>query len=138
MPIGAQLARTSKKVSRAFGEALASAGGSVPMWLILTSLRGGTWPAQRELARSLGIEGPTLTRHLDALEGAGLVVRRPATGDRRAVQVELTDAGRRKHDDLRGAVVAFDRRLRSGLGEEDVAALGTLLRRLEENVGPTA
>lgn len=138
MPIGAQLARASKRVSRAFGDALASAGGSVPMWLILTSLRGEPWPAQRELARSLGIEGPTLTRHLDALEAAGLVVRRPAANDRRAVQVELSEAGRRKHDDLRGAVIAFDRRLRSGLSDEEIATLGALLGRLEENIGPSA
>jgi MarR family transcriptional regulator for hemolysin len=61
-PIGLQLAHTSKSVSRAFGDALAEAGGSVPMWLILTSLQAESWPAQHRLAHALRIEGPTITR----------------------------------------------------------------------------
>jgi MarR family transcriptional regulator for hemolysin len=92
------------------------------------------WPAQLELARELRIEGPTLTRHLDGLEQAGLVVRRRAPSDRRAVHVELTDDGRRKHAELREAVIAFDRRLRAGLGEPEVEQLRELLQRLEGNV----
>jgi MarR family transcriptional regulator for hemolysin len=132
-PIGLQLAHTAKTVSRAFSDALAEAGGSVPMWLVLTSLMGESWPAQQHLAQALRIEGPTLTRHLDGLEEAGLVVRRPAPGDRRAVQVELTDAGRTKHADLRQAVIAFNRRLTSGLDEAELEELRVLLARLEAN-----
>jgi MarR family transcriptional regulator, transcriptional regulator for hemolysin len=133
-PIGLQLATTAKTVSRAFNAALAEAGGSLPVWLILTSLRGEQWRTQLELARSLGIEGPTLTRHLDAMERAGLVERRRDAKDRRAVQVELTDAGRELHNRLRAHVIAFDQRLRHGLDEQDLAGLRKLLTRLEQNV----
>lgn len=136
-PIGLQLAHTSKRVSRAFADALADGGGSVPMWLILTTLRGGAWPAQHQLARALGIEGPTLTRHLDALEEAGLVVRTRSSGDRRAVRVELTNAGRDKHAELVQAVIGFDRRLRAGLEDREIEQLRGLLERLERNVRAT-
>src|ERR671931_880936 len=108
-PVGLHLAATAKAVSRAFNAALAEAGGSLPVWLILTSLRGEQWRTQHELARSLGIEGPTLTRHLDGLERAGLVERRRDPADRRAVQVELTDAGERVHAELLKAVISFNR-----------------------------
>ena len=133
-PVGLHLAATAKAVSRAFNAALAEAGGSLPMWLILTSLRGEQWRTQHELARSLGIEGPTLTRHLDALEGAGLVERRRDPADRRAIQVELTRAGEELHSRLRRNVIAFDRQLRAGLGEAELKTLRSTLRRLEENV----
>jgi MarR family transcriptional regulator for hemolysin len=133
-PIGLQLANTAKTVSRAFNAALAEAGGSLPVWLILTALRGERWRTQLELARSLGIEGPTLTRHLDGMERAGLVERRRDPSDRRAVQVELTEAGRELHNQLRGNVIEFDQRLRSGLAAEDLAGLRMLLTRLEHNV----
>jgi MarR family transcriptional regulator for hemolysin len=133
-PIGLQLANTAKTVSRAFNAALAEAGGSLPIWLILTSLRGEQWRTQLQLARSLGIEGPTLTRHLDGMERAGLVERRRDPNDRRAVQVELTDAGRQLHDRLRTNVIAFDERLRAGLGAEELDALRAVLARLEHNV----
>jgi len=136
-PIGLQLAHTSKAVSRAFSDTLAEVGGSVPTWLILTSLMGETWPAQHRLARALHIEGPTLTRHLDGLEEAGLVVRRRETDDRRAVRVELTEAGRARHSDLLQAVIAFNKRLRAGLSEDEIARLRDLLTRLEANVEPS-
>jgi MarR family transcriptional regulator, transcriptional regulator for hemolysin len=134
-PIGLQLAHTSKAVSRAFNDALGEAGGSIPTWLILTSLMGETWPAQHRLARAMHIEAPTLTRHLDGLEEAGLVVRRREADDRRAVRVELTDAGRAKHAELMRAVIAFDKRLRAGLSDDEISALRALLKRLEASVG---
>ena len=104
------------------------------MWLILTRLMGEQWRAQQELARAVGIEGPTLTRHLDTLEQAGLVVRRRDPDDRRTVKVELTQKGRERHAQLREAVTAFDRRLRSGLTADELAQLRQLLSKLEANV----
>jgi MarR family transcriptional regulator for hemolysin len=95
---------------------------------------GEEWRAQQELARAIGIEGPTLTHHLDALEEAGLVVRTRDPNDRRAVRVELTDAGREKHAELLQAVIAFNRRLRSNLDEPEIQELRDLLARLERNV----
>jgi MarR family transcriptional regulator for hemolysin len=106
------------------------------MWLIVTSLMSGSWPAQHGLARGLRIEGPTLTRHLDGLEQARLVTRRRAPDNRRAVQVELTDAGREKHAELLQAVIAFNRRLRSGFTEAEISEPRALLSRLEQNVRP--
>lgn len=133
-PIGLQLANTAKTVSRAFNDALAEAGGSVPLWLILTALRGEPWRTQLDLARSIGIEGPTLTRHLDGMEAAGLVVRRRDPKDRRAVQVELTDAGKKLHSRLRKNVIGFNEQLRVGLSAEEIQGLRSILARLETNV----
>ena len=60
--------RTAKLVGHAFNTALAEAGGSIPVWLVLSSLSATDWPTQADLAHSLGIEGATLTRHIDGLE----------------------------------------------------------------------
>jgi MarR family transcriptional regulator for hemolysin len=102
---------------------------------VLTSLKGNEWPSQSDLAASVGIEGPTLTRHLDAFEQRGLVRRRPDPANRRASLVELTPEGHAMHARLREVVIAFDRHLRAGLSQEDVERLRELLGRLEENVG---
>jgi MarR family transcriptional regulator for hemolysin len=132
-PIGLQLAHSAKHVGRAFNDALAEVGGSMPMWFILSNLKGEAWRTQHELARALRIEGPTLTRHLDGLEEEGLVVRRRDTTDRRAVNVELTDAGRAKHAEMLRAVQTFNRRLLAGLGDDEIEELRTLLGKLEHN-----
>ena len=133
-PIGLQLAKTSKAVSRAFDDALAGAGGSLPLWLVLTSLKQEPRRTQLDLARAMGIEGPTLTRHLDGFERAGLVVRRRDADDRRAVRVELTEAGEQLFTTLREAVLAFNRRLTAGIGEQELKRLAQTLGRLETNV----
>jgi len=133
-PIGLCLARTAKVVGRAFDDALAEVGGSLPVWLVLVSLKARAPGAQRELAEALGIEGPTLTHHLARMEAAGLVSRHRDADNRRVQRVELTAAGEAEFERLRHRVAAFDERLRAGLTVADVAALGVLLDRLQTNV----
>ena len=135
-PIGRKLALTSKTVGAAFNAALAAEGGSVPVWLIVNALRHGRWTTQLDLARSLGIEGPTLTRHLDNLTESGLITRVRSDADRRAVRVELTEAGEAAYGRMLGAVIAFNERLQGGLTRDDLRRLEELLSRLADNVGP--
>src|SRR5215475_14179523 len=113
-PIGLQLARTARSVSRAFDDALAQAGGSVPMWLVLISLKTQQLRNQRELADAVGIREATLTHHLNLMDSRGLVARRRDPTNRRVHLVELTPAGEAAFDRLRGAATEFDRRLQRG------------------------
>lgn len=126
---------TAKAVGAAFNGALAAEGGSAPTWLILNALKHGRWTAQLDLARSLRIESPTLTRHLDNLEQSGFVVRKPSDTDRRAVRVELTPAGEEAYERMLTAVIAFNRRLQTGIGHEELRQFESLLDRLAANVG---
>jgi MarR family transcriptional regulator for hemolysin len=132
------LARTAKAVSRAFDEALAAAGGSVPVWWVLIALKSRRPANQRQLAEAVGIQGATLTHHLDAMEADGLVARRPHPTNRRVHVVELTDRGEALFHRLRAAALAFDERLRTGLTARQVATLGYLLDQLRENVAEHA
>jgi MarR family transcriptional regulator for hemolysin len=103
---------------------------------VLTALRGEPPASQQQLAAAVGIEGPTLTRHLDQLEAAGLVRRAPHPGDRRAVQVELTPRGVALHGELLEVVIAFNRRLTAGLSDTELDAVRTGLAALEANIRP--
>jgi len=133
-PIGLQLGESSKRISRAFEDALAEAGGSLPTWLVLLSLRAGRGDTQRELADAVGIRGATLSHHLDGLEKAGLVTRRADPQNRRVQRVELTSAGEEAFDRLRAVAMAFDKRLRRGLDDAEVDALRDTLARMSANV----
>ena len=133
-PIGLHLARVAKLASRAFDDALAEVGGSLPMWLILVSLKSQRHGAQRELAEAVGIEGPTLTHHLNRMETAGLVTRTRDAENRRIHRVELTKEGEAMFRRLLATVIAFDKRLRAGFSKNDIAALNGFLERLRANV----
>lgn len=136
-PIGLQLARTAKAVSRAFDEALGEVGGTLPTWLILVSLKGQQHGTQRDIAAAVGVEGPTLTHHLNRLEDQGLVRRSRDPDNRRVQRVVLTEAGEAAFFRMLGAVQAFNRRLQAGLSERQLTALEQALGRLRDNVLPT-
>ena len=133
-PIGLHLARTARSVSRAFDDALAQADGTVPVWLVLISLKSQQVRNQRELAEAVGIREATLTHHLNAMDEQGLITRRRDPANRRVHLVELTEAGEAAFQRLRGAAMAFDQRLRSGLSGDEVSQLEALLGRLAANV----
>ena len=134
-PLGLYLTRVSRTVSRAFDDALAEAGGSLPVWLVLISLKSGQLASQRELADAVGSQGGTLSHHFTAMESAGLVTRRRDPRNRRLHVVELTPDGDALFLRLREVAFAFDQRLRTGLASQDVDQLEALLARLRENVG---
>jgi MarR family transcriptional regulator, transcriptional regulator for hemolysin len=133
-PIGLALSAAAKRVSRAFDDALAEAGGSRPVWLVLLALKAQRPATQRELAEAVGIEGATLTHHLDGMERAGLVRRERLPENRRVQRVELTPEGERTFLALREAAVAHDARLREGLDDDDLERLRAVLDRMQENI----
>jgi MarR family transcriptional regulator for hemolysin len=138
LPIGLRLGQAARVVSRAFGDALEEAGGSLPVWLILLNLKIRRPGNQRELAEAVGVREATLTHHLNAMDARGLITRRRDTGNRRIHVVELTDAGEAAFVRLQQAAIAFDARLRNGLADADLDTFGDMLARLSANVGGTA
>ena len=135
VPVGLQLGRASRIVSRAFDEALEAAGGTLPVWLILLNLKIRRPDNQRELAEAVGVREATLTHHLNAMDKRGLITRRRDADNRRIHVVELTPAGEELFVRLQETAVAFDTRLRQGLTETDVDTLGALLGQLTANAG---
>ncbi len=133
-PLGLRLARAAKAVSRAFDQALADAGGSRPTWLVLLALKTGQAASQRQLAAEVGIQGATLTHHLDAMETSGWLTRRRDPRNRRVHLVELTSEGEALFLRLREAASTFDARLRTGLTGSEIDQFESVLDRLEENV----
>jgi MarR family transcriptional regulator for hemolysin len=85
------------------------------------------------VADAVGIEGATLTHHLNKMEAAGLVTRRRDPGNRRVHQVQLTAAGDALFASLLQRAAAFDEQLRAGFSGSDLEQLRRLLDRLAEN-----
>ena len=68
LPVGLQLTQAARGISRAFDQALAEAGGSLPVWLVLLAMKTSAAASQRELAEAVGVKEATLTHHLNAME----------------------------------------------------------------------
>jgi DNA-binding MarR family transcriptional regulator len=77
------------------------------------------------------VRPPTMTRIVGHLEAAGLVVRRPAPGDRRSAKVELSPAGRRLLDQSRTRKDAYLAERLATLTPAEVAVLRQAAAALE-------
>ena len=60
---------------------------------ILRANRRGKIPRVSDISLNLRVSSPTVTQHLNHLEGQGFVERTPSTEDKRSVQLSLTDKG---------------------------------------------
>lgn len=83
-----------------------------------------------DLSRILSIERSTLTNMVDRLERRTLVARTSHPTDRRACQIDLTDAGRALADQAHEAVTARITHLTTNLPATTRATLTTTLQTL--------
>ncbi|MFF2073617.1 MarR family transcriptional regulator [Kitasatospora sp. NPDC058162] len=115
-----QLTRLMEQVNATTGRRLARSHGvsmnELLLLLSLTEQRDGTL-RMSDLVKALGANQPAVSRMAARLEDAEWVVRRSALDDKRGVDVQVTEAGRR----LAGAA---EQTLRKSLAEAlDSAAL---------------
>ena len=100
---------------------------------VLTALRRAGAPYELSpgrLVRETLVTSGTMTNRVDRLVARGLVDRSPDPRDRRGVLVTLTAAGKRTVDGAFESLLASERALLAGLGDEDHALLVSLLKRL--------
>jgi MarR family transcriptional regulator for hemolysin len=130
--VGRWLALAHKAVRAEFDARLTEAGGSLSTYLVLRAADDDPPPSQRELADAVGIEGPTLVRHLDRLADDGLVERRRDAGDRRVTRIHLTAAGAALLERLTDVAAANEAEIAALVPARDLAALRRTLRLLQE------
>ena len=117
---GMQLAQMSRGWRAELDRRLAGLGLSQARWLVLLHLaRFDEAPTQRELAQSVGVEGPTLARLLDGLEAQELVRRIAAPEDRRAKKVVLSPKARPLIERIESIAVQLRKELFAGVSEEE-------------------
>jgi DNA-binding MarR family transcriptional regulator len=123
----------NRRIKRMHDETLDQLGLTMSDWHVLTALRWAGEPYRRkagELARRADLTSGAMTSRLDALEKEGLVRRLRDPDDRRSVLVELTDKGRRKHEQTMGIQGKKEALLAEALTEREKEQLNALLRRV--------
>ena len=116
-----QLAQMSRSWRAEIDRRLNDLGLSQARWLVLLHLgRFDHRPTQRELAKSVGVEGPTLARLLDSLEAQGLVERLAVPEDRRAKQVALCAKAKPLIEKIEAISTQLRREAFAGIEAEDL------------------
>lgn len=137
-----RIQKLQRYLDRAMNETLADFKLDRGEWWLLGALRRSGPPYRKspgKLAEDIGLSSGAMTNRLDRLEAAGLIRRLPDPDDRRALQVELTDAGWQAWQDTVGAQARKEALVANALQPDEKVALNALLRRLmlefEEQAG---
>jgi len=105
---------------------------------VLATLRRSDEPlTPKALAASVMIGSAALTNRVDRLVARGLVTRDAIPGDRRSFHIGLTGEGRDLVDRTVEGHVRNQRKLLSGLGDDDCRELDRILRALLVSLGDT-
>lgn len=127
----AELAVASRKMRKLFDGFVRERGLTLPRARALLLLSKDRSWNQTELADALDIEHPSVVRLLDGLERQGLITRCAVVGDRRAKQIQLTDAAQQQVKELE----ELTDRLRAVLLQDiDAASLEVTLRTMRQFV----
>lgn len=98
----------------------------------LANLADGRGRTVSELGTAAGTRPTTLTSILDRLERRGHIIRGTREGDRRAVVVELTQAGQAAATEIRRVLRDLEDRALGALPAADIASFHRVLQALAE------
>lgn len=126
-----QFGRTSKRLARAFDDALATHGVSTPRARVLMEVASSGPTRLAAVGAAVGIAQGTASELADALVREGLLTRRADPSDRRAVLLEVTAEGQAHADRWRAAYETAAADLFAALSQPQRTELLTLLQTLE-------
>lgn len=89
---------------------------------------------QKDLAASLGIEGPSLVRLIDSLINKGLVKRSEDDRDRRAKRLSLTPEGFELVSRIQEMVIDREDGLFKSFSDDELSKLADFVQRLESSL----
>ena len=94
----------------------------------------GDGTRQKDLAASVGIEGPSIVRLLDTLIAKGLVERSEDVTDRRAKLLCLTAEGRLVVARIHETMMSLENKLLSPFSDSEITQVAEFILRLESTV----
>ena len=129
--------RTSTVLTDAMEDLVKSRGISATQFNVLRILRGSDAEGlcRNALRDRMLTRMPDMTRLLDRMEEAGLVVRVREGEDRRMVMTRITEKGRRLLDELEAPVMALHRKQMAGLTDAQLRSLSDLLTLVRDGGG---
>jgi DNA-binding MarR family transcriptional regulator len=101
---------------------------------LLATIRMNPDLGVRELAAREGVSAPAMTRYLDRMEAAGLVVRTRSTEDARRIRLALTPKGVRALRSVRRRRTAWLAERLDGLSPAELAAVDRAIEALSRLV----
>jgi len=127
--------RVSRSLLRAQDDALKPLGFSVGQLSVLRTLKSGEPTSLIELARSAGVEPPSMTQVVARMERDDIVQRVPNPDDGRSALISLTDSAVKRLPPARKALMDVEKNAIASLSQKDREVLIDLLKKVGVRLG---
>jgi DNA-binding MarR family transcriptional regulator len=125
-------------ISRMYNTYAAQFDMTMAIGYVLLHMYKDSTPATK-IAPALGLESRSLTRMLTTLEDKKWIERSTNYEDKRVVKIFLTEIGKKKRDQARKGVIAFNKLIYDRVSPEKMSVffdvMGTVNQVLEEDAG---
>ena len=128
--VGYLLKRAWLALASSVDQKLAPYGLTYQQFVILVRLNEGSCSTAVELAREVGTDTGAMTRMLDRLESKDTLRRVRSSQDRRAINLEITDAGREMANRAMGTAISVLNHYLGDFSVDEVKLLEGLLVRM--------
>lgn len=132
--VGYQIRRTHRLVQRALQVRIEPHGVSLGMWYFLRALWDEDGLTLRELSTRVGTMEPTTMSAIMLMEKSGFVERKRNEGDRRKINVYLTERGRALERELLPAGITVVEVATRSLTSRELEMLLGLLGEIQKNL----
>lgn len=132
--IGMLLTVVARLLRQDFDRNISDVGVTRSQWSMIAVVARRPGATQRQIAEIMQMSEASAGRLVDRLCADGVLVRRERDGDRRARCVELTEDAAPLLEKLGRIARDSEERVFAGFGDEELAALSTLLGKLYHNI----
>ena len=130
---GYWVTRLARSMESDFEQRLVIHGVTRTTFAVLSAVFHDKKTTPAALASFVGIDGAAITRHLDRIEGQGLILRERSVSDRRSVNLRLTRKGASLVPKLVAESKATNQKFHAGFSATEVKAIQRTIRKMLSN-----
>ena len=105
---------------------------SMALGMIILNIDISEGTPSTQLGPNMGMEATSLSRSLNRLEAAGVIVRKPDPNDKRKALIHLTPLGMDWREVAKGVVVEFNEKIQSHFEKEEMKIFFAILKKINK------
>ena len=126
------LRSTWQSVAKMYNEEAAKYSGTMAVGFALLSIDPKKGTPSTSLGPKMGMEATSLSRTLKSMEEKNLIIRKPHPVDGRSVLIHLTSLGKTHRASSRSAVMKFNEKVLSTVGNESLNNFHDVIEKINE------
>ena len=105
---------------------------SMALGMIILNIDISEGTPSTQLGPNMGMEATSLSRSLNKLEAAGVIVRKPDPNDKRKALIHLTPLGMDWREVAKGVVLEFNKKIQSHFKKEEMKTFFAILKKINK------